>query len=139
MAIHFSSFRTRFKLSHPKKTSAWIEKVVKAEKSNVGSLSYVFCTDKYLLGINQQYLNHNTLTDIITFDFKEPGSKAIDGEIYISVQRVRENARSLGVDFSFELHRVIIHGILHLLGYKDKGSKNEKDMRMMEDKYLRLL
>src|ERR1044071_1265223 len=128
MAIQFSSFRTRFKLPHPKKTSAWIEKVVKTEKWKIGSLSYVFCNDAYLLGINRQYLNHDTLTDIITFDFTEPGSRIIDGEIYISVQRVRENAKSLGVDFSLELHRVIVHGVLHLVGHKDKNEKEKKGM-----------
>ncbi|HEX8059962.1 MAG TPA: rRNA maturation RNase YbeY [Cyclobacteriaceae bacterium] len=139
MAIQFSSHRTRFKLPYPKKTSAWIEKVVKAENARIGSLSYVFCTDKYLLGINQQYLNHDTLTDIITFDYTEKGSKALDGEIFISVQRVRENAHKLGIDFSLELHRVIVHGVLHLVGYKDKSVVEEKEMRRREDKYLKVL
>src|SRR5690242_1405785 len=120
MAIQFSSHRTRFKLPNPKKTAAWIEKVVKAERSKIGSLSYVFCSDKYLLRINEQYLHHGTLTDIITFDFNEKGTSVLEGEIYISIQRVRENARKLGVDFSQELHRVIVHGVLHLAGHKDK-------------------
>lgn len=136
MAIQFSSHRTSFKLPNPKKTAAWIEKVVKAEKLKVGSLSYVFCTDKYLLEINQQYLNHDTLTDIITFDFTEPGSRLLEGEIYISVPRVRENAKGLGEDFIKELHRVIIHGVLHLVGYGDKGKKKKEEMRKREDKYL---
>jgi len=138
MAIQFNSHRTRFKLTNPKKTSTWIEKVVKAEKSEIGSLSYVFCSDTYLLRINQQYLNHDTLTDIITFDYAGKGSKSIEGEIYISVERVRENAKKLKVDFDTELHRVIVHGVLHLVGYKDKGVKEKGEMRKREDKYLKL-
>ena len=137
MAIQFSSFQTRFKLSNPKKTSAWIERVVKSERSSIHSISYVFCTDRYLLGINQEYLNHDTLTDIITFDYSE-SRKSIEGEIYISVPRVRDNARSLAVDFDTELHRVIIHGVLHLLGYKDKSASSKKEMRMMEEKFLEI-
>lgn len=135
MAIQFSYHQTRFKLLHPRKTSAWIERVVMAEGSRIGSISYVFCTDRYLLKINQVYLNHNTLTDIITFDYSE-SSKVLDGEIYISVPRVRENAVQFGVDFNTEMHRVIIHGVLHLLGYKDKSSKDKKWMRALERKYL---
>lgn len=133
--IQFDHFQTRFRLPHPKKTIAWIERVAKAEKSAILSLNYVFCSDRYLLGINQEYLNHDTLTDIITFDYSE-GRKALDGEIYISVPRVRENARVLGVDFETELHRVIIHGVLHLLGYKDKTAKEKGEMRRKEEKYL---
>lgn len=133
--ISFDYFQTRFRLKNPKKTSAWIERVVKAEGSTITSLAYVFCTDKYLLGINQEYLDHDTLTDIITFDYTE-SRKSLEGEIYISVPRVRENAKLLGTDFDSELHRVIIHGVLHLLGYKDKGVAAKKKMRAMEEKYL---
>jgi probable rRNA maturation factor len=133
--IQVGYFQTRFRLSHPKKTLAWIQRVVKAEKSAIQSLNYVFCTDKYLLGINQEYLNHDTLTDIITFDYSEAAG-SLEGEIYISVPRVRENARLLGVGFEIELHRVMIHGVLHLLGYKDKTSKDKAAMRAAEEKYL---
>lgn len=135
MAIQFSYFQTRFKLSHPKKTAAWIERVVKSEKSGIESLSYVFCSDRYLLGINQQYLDHDTLTDIITFDYSE-SPKKLEGEIYISIPRVRENASKLGVEFDSELHRVIIHGVLHLVGYKDKSKEDKVEMRRREEKYL---
>ena len=139
MAIQFSSHRTRFKLPNLKKTSNWIEKVVKAERRKIGSLSYVFCTDEYLLEINQQYLDHDTLTDIITFDYTEAGSNSLEGEIYISIERVRDNAKNLGVDFSLELKRVMVHGVLHLAGYKDKTSKEKKEMRGREDRYLKLV
>ena len=142
-AVQFDYFQTRFLLPHPKKTIAWIERVVKAEKSEVQSLNYVFCSDKYLLGINQEYLNHDTLTDIITFDYTENSSgknapKSLEGEIYISIPRVRENARLLVTDFDSELHRVIIHGVLHILGYKDKTRKDKEAMRAAEEKYLRI-
>jgi probable rRNA maturation factor len=136
--IQFDYFQTRFKLSHPKKTIAWIKRVVKAEKSAVHSLNYVFCSDRYLLGINQEYLNHDTLTDIITFDYTEKHA-FLEGEIYISVPRVRENARKLSVDFETELHRVVIHGVLHILGYKDKTPKDKAAMRAAEEKYLKIL
>src|SRR5690242_16686266 len=115
--ILFDYFQTRFRLPSPKKTSAWIERVVKAEGSAISSLSYIFCTDKYLLGINQEYLDHDTLTDIITFDlFESPRTsrnsrpdvknpvKSLEGEIYISIPRVRENAKLLSIDFDSELH-----------------------------------
>lgn len=133
--ISFDYLQTRFRLPSPKKSSAWIQRVVKAEGSSINSLSYIFCTDKYLLGINQEYLDHDTLTDIITFDYTE-SRKVLEGEIYISVPRVRENAKLLGTDFDAELHRVIIHGVLHLLGYKDKSSAAKKVMRELEEKYL---
>jgi probable rRNA maturation factor len=137
MAIQYSSFQTTFKLSNPKKTSTWIERVVKKEGSSIESLSYVFCNDKYLLGINQEYLDHDTFTDIITFDLGGT-SRSIDGEIYISIPRVRENARNLGVVFDTELHRVIIHGVLHLMGYKDKTKAEKGRMRSKEEEYLEL-
>ena len=136
MAIQFSYFQTRFKLPNSKKTATWIERVVKTEKSRIDSLSYVFCSDRYLLGINQEYLGHDMLTDIITFDYSE-SRKLLEGEIYISVPRVRENAKKLNVDFQSELHRVIIHGVLHLLGYKDKTPADKSAMRKREEKYLK--
>ncbi|HMJ69405.1 MAG TPA: rRNA maturation RNase YbeY [Cyclobacteriaceae bacterium] len=134
--IQFNYFKTTFRLPEPKKTAAWLDRVVKLERSSIGSLSYVFCTDSYLLGINKKYLAHDTLTDIITFDYTEkPGS--LEGEIYISVPRVKENAKKLGVDLDAELHRVIVHGVLHLVGYGDKG-KEKIEMRKREDGYLEL-
>jgi len=107
------------------------------EKKKLAELQYVFCSDQYLLEINQQFLQHDFYTDIITFPLSEPG-QPISGEIYISVDRVRENAAAFGHSFKNELLRVIFHGALHLCGYKDKSPRDEKVMRKMEDKYLAL-
>ncbi|HZY80494.1 MAG TPA: rRNA maturation RNase YbeY [Cyclobacteriaceae bacterium] len=137
--IHFDYFKTTFRLKDPKKTRAWIEQVVKAEGARIASLSYVFCTDAYLLKINREYLNHDTLTDIITFEYSEKGSGDLEGEIYISVPRVKENARKMGTGLNGELHRVIIHGVLHLLGYGDKTRKEKEKMRGKEEEWLRVL
>jgi len=123
MSVRFFSEGIDFKLPHPRKTSLWIKSVVKKERKTLNSINYIFCTDLYLLQINQQYLNHNTLTDIVTFDYSQKSS--LNGEIYISIDRVKENSGIFSRPFDEELHRVIIHGVLHLAGYKDK-SKTEK-------------
>lgn len=102
------------------------------------SVNYIFCTDEYLLRLNREYLNHNTLTDILTFTYSDAFSPIIS-EIYISVERVRENADFLGVVYQDELHRVMIHGILHLCGYNDATLKQKADMRAKEDFYLKRL
>jgi probable rRNA maturation factor len=107
----------------------------KKEGKVLGDLQYVFCSDDYLLEINRQYLNHDYYTDIITFDLSEKG-QPINAEIYISVDRVRENAREFGSSLRQEKLRVIFHGALHLCGYKDKTPAQEKEMRQMEEKYL---
>lgn len=109
----------------------------KKEGRKLGELQYIFCSDEYLLGINRQYLGHNYYTDIITFNLSERGHP-INAEIYISVDRVRENAREFGASVRNELHRVIFHGALHLCGYSDKTKQEVKKMREMEEKYLRL-
>ena len=134
--IHFFNEGTAFKLPHPRKTSSWIKKVVRSESSEVGDLNYIFCSDNYLLGVNQQYLNHDTYTDIITFGLSDGAT--IEGDIYISIPRVRENARLQKVSFHDELDRVIIHGILHLLGYSDKTPRKKALMRKKEDACLSL-
>jgi probable rRNA maturation factor len=113
----------------------FISKMVKKERRQLAELQYIFCTDTYLLGINQEYLQHDFFTDIITFDLSEKG-QPINAEIYISVERVRENAANYSSSFRKELHRVIFHGALHLCGYKDKKPKDAKLMRQMEDKWL---
>ena len=120
-----------------RRLKAFIKSIFKKEKTALKSVSYIFCSDDYLLGINQQFLKHNYYTDIISFtlsDFSEP----VTGEIYISAERVKENAIKYGVDMMTELYRVVFHGALHLCGYKDKTSEEKKEMRSAEDKYLDL-
>lgn len=116
---------------------AFIIQLFRKEKKKLAGLNYIFCSDKYLLEINKQYLRHDFYTDIVTFDLSEEPGK-ISGEIYISVDRVRDNAQNFNASFKEELHRVIFHGALHLCGYKDKTPAEESKMRKMEDKYLRL-
>ena len=99
------------------------------------SINYIFCSDDYLLELNKQYLNHNTLTDIITFELNAPGEPILS-DIFISIDRVKENAKTLEIPFKQELHRVIFHGALHLCGYKDKKKEEQKLMRRKEDEYL---
>jgi rRNA maturation RNase YbeY len=111
--------------------------IFKKERKQLAEIQYIFCSDDYLLGINKQYLDHDYYTDIITFDLSEPG-EPINAEIYISVDRVRDNARSFGTSLKKELHRVIFHGALHLCGYRDKKQQEEQLMRKMEDQYLAL-
>ncbi len=113
----------------------FIQKLFDTEKKKLSNLSCIFCTDEYLLGINRDYLKHNFYTDIITFPLSQPGVP-IEGEIYISMDRVKENAKLLGLSFKEELHRVIFHGALHLCGYKDKKPAEQKLMRQKENEYL---
>lgn len=126
------------KLKDKRKLSAWLDGLINKHLKDVKkiSLSYIFCTDAYLLSINRQFLQHDTLTDIITFDMSEKDSELL-GEIYISVERVRENAEKFAVGYKDELHRVIFHGALHLCGYGDKKAADKQEMRRMEDKCLR--
>jgi rRNA maturation RNase YbeY len=115
----------------------FLPSLFKKEKKQLTEIRYIFCSDDYLLEINKQYLQHDYYTDIITFDLSEPG-QPINAEIYISVDRVRDNARNFHTSLKRELHRVIFHGALHLCGYKDKSQEEEKTMRKKEDKYLEL-
>ena len=114
---------------------SWLSKVCETEEKILGEISLVFCSDDYLLGINKQFLNHDYYTDIITFDYVE-GSK-VSGDLMISVDRVLDNADERNISFRDELNRVIVHGVLHLIGYKDKSESDEKLMREKEDYYLR--
>lgn len=119
----------------------FIERLFKLEGATLESLNYIFCSDERLLEINRTYLKHDYYTDIITFGLSEAKTKPsppIEGEIYISIDRVRENAHDLGVSFKNELHRVIFHGALHLCGYRDKSKQNITAMRSAENKYLAL-
>lgn len=128
-------FPYRTSLAHRSGLKEFIKAVFRKEGKSLEELNYVFCSDKELLRINKDFLRHNYYTDIITFDLSESG-RAIRGEIYISAERVRDNALKLGVSFKSELHRVIFHGVLHLCGYDDKNEKLSRIMRGKEDFYL---
>ena len=121
-------------LTNSKAISLWLNRVIKEERKQLGELVYVLCKDEYLLKKNIQFLNHNTLTDVITFDYCE--DKIVNGDILISIERVEENSKTFEVDYLTELHRVMVHGLLHLLGYKDKNEKDAKTMRQKENYYL---
>ncbi|MCD6067134.1 MAG: ybeY [Bacteroidetes bacterium] len=137
MPVHFSNNEISFNLKQKTKLKAWVRQVVEKEKLSTGNIAYVFCSDEALLKINRDFLSHDTYTDIITFDYRE--DKMINGEIYISVDRVKENAEKFKTTFDNELHRVMIHGVLHICGYKDKGKAATELMRKKEDGALKLL
>ena len=122
------------KLSNTEDLNLWINNVIKEEDMIIGELVYVLCNDEYLLKKNIQFLNHNTLTDVITFDYSD--DKIISGDILISTERVVENAKIFNVNYLTELHRVMVHGLLHLLGYKDKVENDANTMREKENYYL---
>ncbi|MFN6944002.1 MAG: rRNA maturation RNase YbeY [Cytophagaceae bacterium] len=136
-SIRFFSEDTDFTLKGKDKTRTWVIKVCKEENHSIRDLNIVFCSDKYLLSMNQEYLQHDTFTDIITFDNSENPDQ-LEGDIFISIDRVRENANKFQTDVSTELLRVIIHGVLHLMGYKDKSEKDKLAMRKKEDACLSL-
>lgn len=115
----------------------WIKETITSEGKKSGDISFIFCSDAYLLEINKQYLNHDYFTDIITFDYVE--NNIISGDIFISCDRVRENALEFNTDFDNELSRIIIHGVLHLLGFKDKNKNDKLLMTQKEDFYLGVL
>lgn len=137
-SINFFSEEIPFQLKHPRKTTRWVKEAITSEGKILADLNYIFCTDEYLYSINLEYLNHKTYTDIITFDNSEEAD-SIQGDIFISIDRVKENAGKLNVSFEQELHRVIIHGVLHLVGYSDKTPRQKSLMRKKEDAYLSLL
>lgn len=134
MSIRFASQDIDFELLEAEKVKNWISKVIQLRGKKVGNISYLFCDDEYLLGVNQQYLNHDTYTDIITFDYV--AADLISGDIMISIDRVGENASQFEVPFGQELHRVIIHGVLHLLGQGDKSDDEAAEMRRQEEESL---
>lgn len=136
MAIRFSSQIENFELPEASNVKKWIAEVVKRREKSVGNISYLFCDDEYMLEVNRQYLDHDTYTDIITFDYVV--ANLISGDIFISVDRVGENARLFGVEFERELLRVVIHGVLHLLGQGDKSDAEAAEMRRQEEEALSL-
>jgi len=136
MPIRFFYEETDYTIEHPRKTIRWIIESARREKKSVLDVNYIFCTDRYLLKLNQEFLRHNSLTDIITFD--NSSASGISGEIYISLERVKENSSQFKSKFHDELLTVMIHGILHLVGYKDKKPREIAIMRKKEEAYLSL-
>lgn len=125
---------TNFELADNERLANWISAIITSEGYQEGEIAYVFCDDAYLLKLNVQYLDHDTFTDIISFDYSV--GKEINGEIYISVERIKENAKEYAASFLEELHRVMIHGILHYCGYQDKENEHAEEMRKKENEAL---
>jgi probable rRNA maturation factor len=135
MPVQFFEEDISYKLKNKAAVKKWITDTVRAEGFILKELSYIFCSDIYLLQVNRQFLNHNYFTDIITFD-NSAGDGLIVGDIFISIERVRENAAKFNMPLLDELHRVIIHGVLHLVGYNDKTPADKEKMTLKEDFYL---
>jgi len=133
--INFFS-EIEFKIENEIEVIQWLNDAAISEKKDITEINYIFCDDAYLLEINKQYLNHDTLTDIISFDNCEGDELA--GDIFISVERVRENAEDFNTEFTTELNRVLAHGLLHFCGYKDKTEEESQLMRDKEDEKLKL-
>ncbi len=131
------NYETQFKLDNEKEISKWISNVISSEEFKEGDINYVFCDDAYLLELNIEFLNHDTLTDIISFD--ESIGKILHGDIFISVERVRDNAEIFNVSFQDELQRVMVHGVLHFCGYRDKNKRDSKIIRNKENFYINQL
>lgn len=137
MAIHFhSSEQIKFHVKQIRKTKNWIKQLIQTHKGELGDINYIFQSDTELLELNKSALNHDYFTDIITFDYCEDNT--VSGDLFISIDRVKENALNFAVPFEQELRRVMAHGVLHLLGYKDKTELDSKKMRSAEDKALDL-
>lgn len=134
--ITFNS-ETSFTLKNQKKLVKWISDVISSEGFQVGEINYIFCNDSYLNKINQEFLNHDTFTDVISFDYTL--GKEVGGDIFISIERVLENAQKFNEVFENELYRVMIHGVLHFMGYKDKTKKEKTLMRTKEDEKIFIL
>lgn len=130
------NYETDFELENESRYEEWIDAIIESEGKEPGEINYIFCDDDYLHNINMQYLNHDTLTDIISFDYCI--GDLISGDIFISIERVKENAKEYEVLFHVELLRVMSHGILHYCGYKDKGEQDEKVMRLKEQEKMNM-
>jgi probable rRNA maturation factor len=136
-AINFFCEEIKFKVPNPRKTSNWLKSIARQENHSVEQLNYIFCSDSYLKSVNEKFLNHSYFTDIITFDNSEATGQ-IQADIYISIDRVRENAEAFQSTFATELRRVMAHGVLHLVGYQDKSASSKKVMRQKEEACLSL-
>ena len=135
-SVSFHSEQTDFSIQNQNQVETWLTQVCRQENKKLRELTFVFCSDDYLLQVNQDFLQHDYYTDVITFDYCE--EQNVSGDIFISIDRVVENASSVGVSFPDELHRVMVHGMLHLLGYKDKTVAEKTEMTSKEDYYLSL-
>jgi rRNA maturation RNase YbeY len=139
LPINFFSEEIDFKLENEEKTSDWLQKIANKEGYIVSAINYIFCDDEYLYKINMEYLNHDTYTDIITFDNSEDNEESqqvLEGDIFISVERVKENSKELKTTFEQEIHRVMVHGLLHLTGNDDHSTEDKQAMRNKEDEAL---
>ena len=130
------NYESDFSLEQEEVYTSWIETIVESENKILGEISYIFCDDEYLHSINMQYLNHDTLTDIISFDYTD--GDVISGDIFVSIERVEDNAKDFKVSFGEELKRVLAHGVLHYCGYKDKSEKDALLMRSKEEEKIKL-
>jgi probable rRNA maturation factor len=130
------NYETEFELSNETEISYWLSQVILSENKKEGDINYIFCNDDYLTQINEQYLNHDTLTDIISFDYSV--GNELHGDIFISVERVADNAIDFNVTFDEELKRVLVHGVLHYCGYKDKTQQDELIMRQKENEKIQM-
>lgn len=134
--INFHFENVAFDFSNGPILTSWVKSTISSKKKKLGFLNFIFCNDKYLHGLNVEYLDHDTLTDVITFSYSDD---TIEGDIFISIDRVQENANELKVSFTNELHRVMIHGLLHLLGFKDKTKEEKETMTKNENECLVVL
>lgn len=130
------NYETEFELPNEDQLSNWLSQVILSENKKEGDINYIFCDDEYLLNLNEQYLDHDTLTDIISFDYTV--GNELHGDIFISIERIRENAQDFNVTFDEELKRVLAHGILHYCGFKDKSEEDEQLMRQKEDEKIKM-
>ncbi|MBE6177090.1 MAG: rRNA maturation RNase YbeY [Rikenellaceae bacterium] len=138
MAIHYHTDDCRYRLPEKRRTSAWLKEVAAAEGYQMGEVNYIFCSAQRLLEMNRQFLGHDYFTDIITFDYSDlKGEGIIHGDIYIDVETVADNARQYGATRLEEMRRVVVHGVLHLCGQKDKTPRANAQMHRKEDKYLK--
>lgn len=134
--ICYHSEDVKFDLPHESLITSWLKAAISSKNKNLSLINFIFCSDLYLHDLNVKYLNHDTFTDVITFSYSDAG---LEGDIFISIDRVRENAEELGVSFENELCRVMIHGVLHLLGYNDKTQEDKEKMTSNENELLAIL
>ena len=143
LPINFFSEEIDFELENEEKTSSWLQKIANKEGFVISAINYIFCDDNYLHKINMEYLNHDNYTDIITFDNSDNSDEGnrhvLEGDIFISIERVKENSETLKTSFEQEIHRVMVHGLLHLTGNDDHSEEDKAEMRQKEDEALAIL